>query len=184
MRPSTGILTDMVNGTSTEFSKEFLSTKCSEILNDKWPQMKYVVPWDTIPLFYYHNLCPQQLCFYSSAKATGSCSNNQNLQPTKLSFNTSNYKYINLHNGSQHLLIPTLQHISVDIDNMNMNFRTRTLLCRQISVKFCMQILFHNSQNETDALPPITSIWGQSLTITYHVKDITTIKKGQILHQI
>jgi hypothetical protein len=80
------VLTNMINGTSTEFSKEFLGTKCSEILNYKRPQMKYIVPGDTITLFYYHNLCTQQLCLYSSTKATWSCSYDQNLQWTKICF--------------------------------------------------------------------------------------------------
>jgi len=90
----------MINGTSTKFSKEFLSTKCSEILNYKGPQMKHIVPRDTITLFYYYNLCSQQLCFYSSSKATWSRSNNKNLQSTEIYFNISYYQYSYSPNGS------------------------------------------------------------------------------------
>lgn len=166
IRNCNDILTDMVYGTSTEFSEEFLSTKCSEILNYKWPQMKYVVPWDTIPLFYYHNLRTQQLCFYSSAKATGSSSNNQNLQPTKLCFSISNYK-----------LFICLMTVN---SNINMNCSIRTLLHWNISQQFCMRILFYNSHNETDTFPLMTLTWSQCLTIiypVYHVKNILQFKR-------
>lgn len=108
---SNDILTDMINSTSTELSKKFLSTKRSEILNYKGPQMKYIVPGDTITLFNYHNLCSQQLCLYSSTKATWSSSNNENLQSTKLWFKISHYQYFCLPYDS--LLLITIQCIRI-----------------------------------------------------------------------
>lgn len=65
--------------------------------------------------------------------------------------------------------------------NMNMNFRIRTLLHRNTSQKFCMRILFFNSQNETDTFPPTILTCSQSLTIiypVYHVKNILQFKRS------
>lgn len=50
-------LTDMVDGSCTEFAIELFGAKAPQVVYGKWPQVKDIVAGEGITLFYHHHLC-------------------------------------------------------------------------------------------------------------------------------
>lgn len=76
------VLTDVVDGSSTELAVEFLGTQTSEIVYGEGPEMQDVVSGEGISLLNNNYLGSQQGQVDGCAETTGASSNDETLENT------------------------------------------------------------------------------------------------------
>ena len=64
------ILTDVVNGSSTELSVELLGPEAPEVMDGERPEVEDVVPGEGIPLLQQHHSGPQEPQLYCCTQTT------------------------------------------------------------------------------------------------------------------
>lgn len=66
------VLTDVIDGSGTEFPMKFLGAETSQVCDGERPQVQDVVPGEGVPLLHHHHLGPEEAEFYGSAQPAGS----------------------------------------------------------------------------------------------------------------
>lgn len=84
-------LTDVIDCSRAEFAIEFLSPQLLEVVDDKRPEMQDIISRETVPLLHHHNFCTKKLSLNGSAQATGTCSDNQDLEHNKEKNKSQNF---------------------------------------------------------------------------------------------
>lgn len=72
-------LTDVVDGSSTEFAIKLLGAEASEVMDGVGPQVQHVVPGEGVPLLDHHHLGAHQSELDGGAQAAGASSDDEAL---------------------------------------------------------------------------------------------------------
>lgn len=78
--PSPQMLTDVVNGSGTEFAIELFGAEASQVMNGVGPEVQHVVPGERVPLLDHHHLGTHQGELDGGAQATGASTDDEALK--------------------------------------------------------------------------------------------------------
>lgn len=107
------MLTDVVNGSGTEFAIKLFGAEASQVMNGVGPEVQHVVPGERVPLLDHHHLGTHQGELDGSAQAAGASTDDEALKRQGKS--SSTWRNEPLYEKEKNLLTPLYCMITLEI---------------------------------------------------------------------